>query len=295
MKFSFTVAYQYLHDKSLRTRFADLHANYLKNRFSGRTDYEFPPSMMKYLESLGMLDKFDANRNMGDWTPEMRDVIFREPKKVMLDISDVKVYLIRKTVQDICEKINFKEEKKFDYLDKMGGGNQMLILDETRFYKFYRQGSRIVVCYFNREGAEYRYTMFNFELDEKYEAKPNDPNVAEIERRFIQLLMFLEYAPHETILLDSGQKNGTRNEEKVINDSDFRLTVVDSAWNKVIIRTDGFVVGADSGGFLALRAYGEGRYQRRFVWIMPYEKHGYTRGVNKEKLNSNSEILNIES
>ena len=284
MKFSFCAAYDYLNNESIRKHFSELHIEQLQSNFIGKTEYVFAPSIRKYLDKRGLLSQFEENPDMQKWTPEMREVMFSEPKRVMLDIDKVKVYLIRKTVQEMCAKINFKDEKKFDYLDKISEGNKILVLDENRFYKYYRDGYRIVVCYFEKGKLSYNYTMFNFELDMKFESKPNVARAQEIEERFIQLVMFLEYAPHTTKLLAPNQKDGTRNDGKVINDSTYGLIIVDSEWNKIIVRTDGFAVGADTGGFLALRAYGTGRYQRRFVWIMPYEKQGYTRGVIKEKV-----------
>ncbi len=282
MKFSSTSAATYLASEYVRSEFAKLHLKVIEEKLTG--DVVFPQFVIKQLHEQGFGDCVEGNKVI-NMTPELRLALQAEPVRILYDISNMKVYVIRKTVQEICSKINIKEEKKFDYLQKVKQGNTMLVLDENRFIKYFRNGNHIVAAYFEKSPISNLYAMFNFDLDEGYENSDLDDMSARGKKLFMQLIMFLEFAPFETVLLKPSQKNGTRNAGKVINDTPQNLIIVDSAWNKVIVRTEGFTVSGESGiGFLALRACGAGRFDRKFVWIEPYEKKGYVRGLNKEKL-----------
>jgi hypothetical protein len=274
MKFSSTSAHEYISNLWIRNKFSDLHIGSLKKRLLGDEQFIFPDGFCELVESSGC-DIKDATK----WKPELLDFLFAEPRMVMTDISNLSVFVIRKTVQDICSRINIKEDKKFDYLKKAKDGNRVLVLDESRFFKYYKKGSRIVVTYFQKGAVSFEYCMFNFELNKEYTNQHENQMMADATKLFLQLILFMEFAPFESVFLKPSEKNGTRSEGKVLNDSPTNLIIVDSSWNKIVIRTEGFTVGADTMGFLALRAYGEGRLHRRFVWIDPYEKKGYVRGL----------------
>lgn len=120
---------------------------------------------------------------------------------------------------DIAKKIKIKDEKKFDYLLKAKDGNRMLVVGENKFFKYCKNGGRIVVTYFEGNLGYLHYTMFNWDLDDMYAAKPGDDLAARAEKLFVQLIMFMEYAPIEEIYLKPKQQNGTRNTEKILNDT----------------------------------------------------------------------------
>lgn len=288
MKFSKTLACLFLSSANFRNRYSELHATELRKRIFDGANYMVSKKVLVKLLEKGFAEQLEKSPDMRTWTPAMLAVLDEEPKKILTDITNIKTYVIRKTVQDICAKINVKDEKKFDYLQKVKDGNRILVLDENRLFKYFKDGNRIVVAYFALDGDKYIYHMFNFDLDTAYESRMENEAMAQAEKLFIQLIMFLEYAPFGEIYLKPNQQNGTRNEGKVLNDTPQNLIIVDSAWNKVIVRTEGFTVSGETGfGFLALRACGVGRYDRKFVWISPFEKKGYVRGVNKEKLLEN--------
>lgn len=283
MKFSKTCAFDYLNNQGIRNQFHEIHKDLFRKKLLKGNGISFPQHTIFRLIEAGFGPQYEKSRDITTWPPAMLEVFYSEQKKILTDISGVKVYLIRKTVQEICAKINIREERKFDYLQKMNDGNRILVLDEGRFFKYYKEGSRIVVSFFEKDSVSFLSTMFNFELEQEYSTEKDTDRMVLAEKLFLQLIMFMEYAPFEEVFLKPSQKNGTRSEGKVLNDSPQNLIIVDSSWNKVIVRTEGFTVGADTGGFLALRACGVGRYDRRFVWIAPFEKEGYVRGLNKNK------------
>jgi hypothetical protein len=283
MIFSRSYAAMFLDSARLRNNFAAEHISQFKTTLAGTTNLNIPDWMANQYRDLGVLDEILANPDPAKWSPELSDKVLSEPKKVMTDISGIKVYVIRKTVQEIMSKINIKEEKRFDYLSKAEDGNKIMVLDESRFFKYYKNGSRIVVVDITIEGDRAGYVMWNYELDSEYSSRKDNQAMAEAQNTFLQLMIFMEYAKHEEVFLKPSQKDGTRAQGKVLNDTKQNLIVVDSTWNKVIIRTEGFKVGEETGGFLAIRACGVGRYDRKLVWIRPFEKKGYTRGVKKDK------------
>jgi hypothetical protein len=65
--------------------------------------------------------------------------------------------------------------------------------------------------------------------------------------------------------------------QKYVNESKQAVEILDSTWFTTIVRTEGFMVGGETGGFFRLQPHGPGLTQKKLVWIFPFQKHGYTR------------------
>ena len=105
---------------------------------------------------------------------------------------------------------------------------------------------------------------------------PNDDKNEDFEKEmmnFVKLLLFTELSEIETVILNPGQSNGTKKEGKHLNESSVPVTIVDSTWNKNIIRTEGFTVR----GHLRLQPHGPCRQYRKLIFIDEFEKQGYSR------------------
>ncbi len=90
----------------------------------------------------------------------------------------------------------------------------------------------------------------------------------------MRLLTFIELGDIEILLLQSGRNNGGKvNVDKLTNQSKNNVFVVDSTWNKLLIRTDGFAVR----GHFRLQPCGYEMKDRKLIWIDAFEKHGYQR------------------
>lgn len=101
----------------------------------------------------------------------------------------------------------------------------------------------------------------------------------EIFSRIMQILTFIELGDIEVTVLENGRNNGgKKNIDKIVNKSNNTVYVVDSSWNKLIIRTEGFAVR----GHFRLQPCGEGMKDRNLVWINAFEKHGYKRKPKAE-------------
>lgn len=98
----------------------------------------------------------------------------------------------------------------------------------------------------------------------------------------MQIITFVALGDIEVVMLHTNQNNGKpKKDGKITNSSHYSVYVVDSTWNKILIRTDGFAVR----GHFRLQACGEGLKDRKLMWINAYEKDGYTRRPKAEIVN----------
>lgn len=92
----------------------------------------------------------------------------------------------------------------------------------------------------------------------------------------VGLLCFIKYCEIETKII-SGNGRGKHAGVKYVNETKSNIEVLDSTWFTTLIKSDGFMVGDETGGFFRVQPFGQGSRQRRLKWILPYEKEGYTR------------------
>lgn len=83
---------------------------------------------------------------------------------------------------------------------------------------------------------------------------------------------FLKYAEIETKIV-----NGKRKEhhlgQKYVNETKYKVSILDSTYFTTISRTEGFGVR----GHFRLQPYGANLADRKLIWISDYEKTGYTK------------------
>lgn len=92
--------------------------------------------------------------------------------------------------------------------------------------------------------------------------------------KMMQMLAFVELGDIEVTMIEGGRNNGkAKKDGKVANSSPNTVYVVDSSWNKLIIRTTGFAVR----GHFRLQPCGPGHRDRKLIWLNAYEKSGYHR------------------
>lgn len=95
----------------------------------------------------------------------------------------------------------------------------------------------------------------------------------------MRVLTFVELGDIEILELLGGRNNGgKKNEDKITNTSNNTVYVVDSSWNKIIIRTTGFAVR----GHFRLQPCGHNMADRKLIWIDAFEKIGYKRRPKAE-------------
>lgn len=96
---------------------------------------------------------------------------------------------------------------------------------------------------------------------------------------FIKLLTFTELSELEISLIKPNQSVGNKKDGKYLNQSNSNVSVVDSTWNKIIVRSGAFGVS----GHLRLQPTSNGK---KLIYIKEYTKTGYTRNASKEIFNN---------
>ncbi len=92
---------------------------------------------------------------------------------------------------------------------------------------------------------------------------------------FVRMLIFTELTPLETITLSPRMSAGTRKEGKFLNESNKNVIIVDSAWNKIIVRDEAFKIRSH----IRLQPFGPKRSQRKPILIAEHQREGYTKKV----------------
>lgn len=211
----------------------------------------------------------EINQRLG-YNPELKGSEFytiKHPKPYY--------YLIQSTVYLCAEKIRISENFSCSIFKKIKDGQHFYLMGKDEFYSFRKFNGVIRALYWNRK----REIAFEFglhiEKDEYY-----FPDIEEKEfNRLMKIMIFIELGDVEIVELPKGQNNGKpKKAGKITNTSEFNVYVVDSSWNQIIIRTDGFAVM----GHFRLQPCGVGFSDRKLIWIDAFEKHGYTRRPKAE-------------
>jgi len=88
--------------------------------------------------------------------------------------------------------------------------------------------------------------------------------------------MFKTYAEVETKEIAPNSKTKTI-DCKYVNDTNFKITYLDSKWFTNLVKSDAFKVR----GHFRLQPCGEGLKDRKLIWINDFEKSGYTAHARK--------------
>jgi len=88
------------------------------------------------------------------------------------------------------------------------------------------------------------------------------------------LLLFIKYCEIETKVIDPKKsRRETVAGQKYLNETDKRITILDSTWFTNLVVSGAFGVS----GHLRWQPYGPGLKQKKLIWIDDYTKEGYTR------------------
>jgi hypothetical protein len=204
---------------------------------------------------------------------------FRNQFKDILNDEGNKNLLFTNTSKQVAEKIKVdKFEPKILKTDKHK--KLTFLIDDTHFYRVHIKGDELfcmLVLKEKRESDFYiSYHSFKIKPIENEVVFPKNQNDYKNDKyflEFIKLLIFTEYSELEEVTLMPNQSKGNKKEGKIYNDSNKSFIIVDSTWNKIIIRTDKFGVS----GHLRLQPIGKNRNDRKLIYISEYLKNGYTK------------------
>lgn len=204
----------------------------------------------------------------------LREEGFVEVRDLLENEKGLKHYYVCKPVIEIAQKIKIKGEADFSFLSPIANGRRQWSYD-NHFFRWIKTDENIIVLAATMNaGNHMNFAFFRFSLLEEFVVRDEDEYTDRNHALFLQLLTFIELTDAEEVLVPPGRKNGTRKSvDGLKNDETFPVTIINSNWNKAIIRTEGFMVS----GHLRLQPCGEGRLKRKLIFIMPFEKHGYLR------------------
>lgn len=103
------------------------------------------------------------------------------------------------------------------------------------------------------------------------------------ESLIISFILFKKYCDIETKVVQPRAK-ATHANNKYVNETDKRITILDSTWFTNLVVTGAFNVG----GHLRWQPYGPGLAQKKLIWISDYTKEGYTRKAKALTQNENT-------
>lgn len=193
----------------------------------------------------------------------------------IINDNDSRYFLIQDSVYKCAELIKITENFTGRTLKDIHIGKYTYLMGKSKMVRFYCGIGYIKGYYWdNKENIsfDFRIAMRN--------GNYYFPN--EFSKEFtqiMQVLTFVELGDIEIVQLEGGRNNGkSKSDGKIHNSSNYTIYVVDSTWNKLIIRTEGFAVR----GHFRLQPCGPNHIDRKLTWIDAFEKHGYTRKPKAE-------------
>lgn len=193
-----------------------------------------------------------------------------------LDGKDSKYYLIQDSVYKASELIRIGENFSSRTYKDISFGKYTYLLGKNKMVRFMCQPGNIFGFYYD----DSRHIALQFGLNiETGDFDIDQPQYAQEFSTVMRVMAFVELGDIEVITLEAGRNNGkTVKDGKITNTTNNTVFVVDSSWNKLIIRTDGFAVR----GHFRLQPCGDGMLDRKLIWINAFEKLGYTRRPRAE-------------
>jgi len=188
-------------------------------------------------------------------------------------------YLMSESSLEIAKRIRLDYDK-FDvkFLSDVKEKKVTFMLGPNLMFRYMKRGGAIYAVQITLEGNYLRYVLFKLDTEngelhhyELPERPLDDTNF----RLFVQLLIFTELSELETVIIKPRQSHGTRRQGKYKNESVGDVVLVDSTWNKILVREDGFTVS----GHLRLQPYGPGKTRKKLIFIEEFQKSGYVRGA----------------
>lgn len=204
--------------------------------------------------------------------------------------------------RNVIDKLlnNFETRKFFLITEKAGKGEIMKIKDPLKvikllntlpdehatfvmnkeeFFRLVRIGNNIYFVYIHYRLDLLSYSVFRIDTHSgEYFGCYNDGLLWTLEN-FLRVVIYIYFSKNEFVIVKGGERHGkTRKEGKVLNETKFDMTIIDSFWNKTIMRLEGF----DVDGHFRLQACGRNHQDRKLIWINPFRKTQYVRKAKKD-------------
>ena len=155
----------------------------------------------------------------------------------------------------------------------------------NKFYRYFTRGNKMhvlammIITEVARNGMSYlSFNSFGIYLDTGRVVTDEHQEAMEWVAEFVQMMSFIELADTEICILKPGQSNGkSRNAGKVVNTTPHNFHIVDSSWNKMSIKVDGF----DVRGHFRWQRIGKQRRSVKLTFVKEHRRKGYVRKAGK--------------
>ncbi len=194
---------------------------------------------------------------------------------VIINDTDSSYYLICDSVYSCAELIKINDNFTGRTIKDIKLGKYTYLLGKNRMIRFICVVGAINGYYYDdkeQKAFEWGIEMENggYFFPPEYDKEFTD---------IMRILTFVELGDIEVKILEAGKNNGkSKNDGKIHNSSPKTVYVVDSSWNQIIIRTEGFAVR----GHFKLQPCGVNSADRKLIWIAAFEKLGYKRRPKAE-------------
>lgn len=189
---------------------------------------------------------------------------------ILINDEGTKYFYICESVYKAAELIRIGENFSGRTLATVKDGHYTYLMGRHRMARFVKNNQVILGMYYDEE----KKVAFEWGIEMEEGGYFFSHNRTKEFSVVMQVLAFIELGDTNVKYLEAGRNNGgKKNVDKITNDSVKNVYVVDSNWNTLVIRTNGFAVR----GHFRLQACGEGLKDRKLIWIDAFEKHGYKR------------------
>lgn len=248
---------------------------------------------MYSLKSCTLQDLHAPPTKMGGFTEEF--VQATEAIKGLVGLSDEdrlfgnnspkKVYVLTKKAKEVVDNIAVSRLLPITRIQALLKTPRCICLSPGVAYFVWAHADTVKVIYFQTRLHEGQAFVSNahfdltkvYELLEVFSDSEGEDRVARDGYKgaiqdLIRVLIFLELTEPEIIVVAAGKKHGQA-PIGYSNSSASKIFIVDSTWNKFIVRTEGFGVR----GHFRLQPYGERSQELKLIWIDAFQKNGYVR------------------
>lgn len=223
------------------------------------------------IEELGDLKVMSNQRNINAKINEA----FLHTSMNFVNNKDSKLYLICDGVDKCSKMVRIGDNFSSKALRNVTFGKHTYLMGKNEVCRFMCTQGAIKGIYWNR-GEK---VCFEFGFDLESDGYYFDELYKDYFNKVAKIITFVELGDIEVLMLEKGRNNHKpKNDGKITNGSNYTVYVVDSSWNKIIIRTEGFAVM----GHFRLQPCGAGLIDRKLIWIDAFEKHGYKRRPRAE-------------
>ena len=209
--------------------------------------------------------------------------------------KDIRKLVMTKKCLDLIETLKVDKNVRYDYLKTLPNRTDMIYIDKDVSVVYKKTDNRIVVVYcvnensFNGNKDEITIKQYTIDIDlenrvhfytDSFTDQHDKQRDESLYMRFVKLISFIELGETTFKIVPPKDKVGNfvkGTECKNLTKKEF--IVVDTNWNEVSIRLDGFPVRSH---LRLLKPNGTTRLDYKIVSVRSYLKNGYNRNhLNK--------------